>query len=202
MRKTISSLFNSLDRYLHEGMRNDFIKHYDMAIEYGVSENIYTDAQKLIEKFPYDKVAAEAYFDGVYRLENMIGAEDYRAVAMAIAAMPLQPQLTCSADYRQAAIEALIHICPRHAAEEYNIVEAVAYLDIASSYYRDFPSLSSDAINTSIDLINGLAAHKPEIAANIAANFFPEEHYMFKDDVAEKMKAQRHYDPVLAFLIV
>lgn len=187
MRNLISSIFNSLDR----GERSEYIRQYNTAILYGRVDDIYLDAQKLIICFPQDEIAIEAYFDGVWALENRIGAEDNRFIAMEIAAMPLQPDFRgIGPAYKEAAIRALTDICPRLAADnKYNIVEALAYLDVASTPYHEFPDLCHDAMNTSIDLINHHGAASPEGAANIASIFFPQEKYMFREEIARRMQA-------------
>ncbi|PZP56796.1 MAG: hypothetical protein DI586_02565 [Micavibrio aeruginosavorus] len=186
MRKFLTSLFNV------DSDRASLIKRYQHSILYGSGENIQIDAHRLIHYFPRDKAAMHAYFDGVFALENMIGEQDCRKLAMKLAAMPLEPSLRAAPEFKAASIRALTDICPRYAAQHpFNTVRALMYLDLAARRYSEFPALADHALNASFDLINHMGQHDPFEAAFLANGLFPQEPYMFSDEIATKMRIMR-----------
>ena len=183
-------IFNWL---VKDGPTEDQINYYETSIRRQDYDGILINAQKLLTYFGNEKKTIGAYFDGV--LDLAVQGEEMMPVALMVAAMPLSPVWPIPKDYREASIRALTDLCPIFAAQNpYNIFDAVAYLESAASNYRDYPELSSNALNTAFDMINDLSDKDLAMAARVATSFYPNETYMFKEPVAQSMEFLKQVD--------
>ena len=187
MVRPMSILFHAFSR-LSLSPRNPLINEFNREIDRETpnATDIYIAGSALIRPYHNDANVRTVYQEGIRRIK-----EREPFTALELCRVPLDMTLHNGFYFEKFLISTILDICPKYIAENPSIEaydDAIYYLDQAAAHYSDHPKLANEALNLAFDLINAMGRDNPARAASIAKLRFPNETYMFADDIAQEMR--------------